>query len=172
MDPEEENESGEESPPLVPLVNKNKEKKRKMTNDRPSEEDYNLPSRIEDLSTNPKTVYLKGNLIGIGGFARVYQITQLGSQDRQTFADKVISKALMEKRHKAEEKVKREIEIHRRMDHRHVVQFVTMFEDAKFVHIVLENCKQRSLLHMLKHRTTVTEPEARYYVRQILEGTR
>ena len=58
------------------------------------------------------------------------------------------------------------------MIHPNVVKFFCSFEDENFVHIILENCSQKSLLHVLKYRSTITEPETRYYMKQILLGAR
>ena len=40
------------------------------------------------------------------------------------------------------------------------------------VHILLEYCSQKSLLHVMKNRKVLTEPEVRYYMLQICEGVR
>ena len=40
------------------------------------------------------------------------------------------------------------------------------------VHILLEYCSQKSLLHVMKNRKVLTEPEVRYYMYQICEGVR
>lgn len=61
-----------------------------------------------------------------------------------------------------------EISIHRSVDHMHIVKFYSFFEDAKFVYILLELCGKRSLMEMHKRRKRITEPELRYYVRQIV----
>lgn len=61
-----------------------------------------------------------------------------------------------------------EIEIHRTLSHAHVVGFHGFFEDQNHVYILLELCRRRSLMELHKRRKAVTEPEARYYLRQIL----
>ena len=40
------------------------------------------------------------------------------------------------------------------------------------IHILLEYCSQKSLLHVMKNRKVLTEPEVRYYMVQICEGVR
>lgn len=60
-----------------------------------------------------------------------------------------------------------EISIHRSVDHENIVKFYSFFEDDKFVYILLELCGKRSLMEMHKRRKRITEPELRYYVRQI-----
>lgn len=60
-----------------------------------------------------------------------------------------------------------EISIHRSVDHKHIVKFFNFFEDENFVYILLELCGKRSMMEMHKRRKLITEPELRYYVRQI-----
>lgn len=60
-----------------------------------------------------------------------------------------------------------EISIHRSVDHKHIVKFYNFFEDENFIYIILEICGKRSMMEMHKRRKTITEPELRYYVRQI-----
>ena len=78
-----------------------------------------------------------------------------------------------------------EIEIHRSLQHDHVVGFLDYFEDHNFVYIVLELCSKRvrsaslyvaslmqvdtlqSLMELHKRRRAITEPEARYYTHQV-----
>ncbi|KAJ7305848.1 hypothetical protein JRQ81_010214 [Phrynocephalus forsythii] len=63
-----------------------------------------------------------------------------------------------------------EIAIHRSLSHRHVVAFHGFFEDPNFVFVVLELCRRRSLMELHKRRKALTEPEARYFLRQIILG--
>nr|XP_027225033.1 serine/threonine-protein kinase PLK2-like [Penaeus vannamei] len=102
-----------------------------------------------------------------GGFARVHEVTDLTTS--KTYAGKIIPKCRITKPHH-KEKIAREIEVHRHLRHRHVVRFHHYFEDDANVYIILENCARRSLVHVLKHRRTLTEPEVRYYMRQLAEG--
>ncbi|CAG0916695.1 unnamed protein product [Notodromas monacha] len=68
--------------------------------------------------------------------------------------------------------INREIDVHRSLSHQHVVGFHGCFEDMDNVYIVLENCPRKSLVHVLKHRKTLTEPEVRYYMWQLIEGVK
>lgn len=63
-----------------------------------------------------------------------------------------------------------EIQIHRSIHHKHVVEFYSFFEDKEHIYILLEICNKRSLMEMHKRRKTVTEAEVRYFVRQIAEA--
>ena len=63
-----------------------------------------------------------------------------------------------------------EIEIHRTLSHPNVVGFNGFFEDQHHVYILLELCRRRSLMELHKRRKALTEPEARLYLKQILQG--
>ncbi|XP_069342908.1 dynactin subunit 5 isoform X1 [Eulemur rufifrons] len=82
---------------------------------------------------------------------------------------KIVPKSLLLKPHQ-KEKMSMEISIHRSLAHQHVVGFHGFFEDNDFVFVVLELCRRRSLLELHKRRKALTEPEARYYLRQIVLG--
>lgn len=63
-----------------------------------------------------------------------------------------------------------EIKIHRSLNHESVVRFDGFFEDNKFVYILLELCKNKSLMKLLQYRKRISEDEARYYISQIIES--
>ena len=140
---------------------------------KPSDDDYKLlPQYTYIQDVNGSRVYVRGSLLGVGGFGRVYQVTQLGADEPTSIADKIISKEIFRRRSNARQKVKREINIHMEMSHVNIVKFLDSFEDEFFVHILLENCAQKSLLHVLQNRAVITETETRYYIKQIMEGTK
>ncbi|XP_071104406.1 synaptojanin-2-like [Haliotis cracherodii] len=103
--------------------------------------------------------------LGKGGFAKCYELTDLDS--KEVFAGKIVSKSLLVKQHQ-KDKMAQEIAIHRELNHRHVVQFRSFFEDSDNVYIVLELCRRRSLMELHKRRKAITEPEARYFVKQVV----
>ncbi|CAM5087726.1 unnamed protein product [Natator depressus] len=124
---------------------------------------------IPKVLVDPRTrrSYMRGRFLGKGGFAKCYEITELESQE--VFAGKIVPKSLLVKPHQ-KEKMSMEISIHRSLAHRHVVGFQGFFEDGDFVFVVLELCRRRSLLELHKRRKALTEPEARYYLRQTILG--
>lgn len=85
------------------------------------------------------------------------------------FAGKVIAKASLQKK-KAKDKLRMEIRVHRSLHHKHIVKFVSYFEVADFYVIVLELCTNKSMMELLKARKRLTEPEARYYLAQMLSA--
>ena len=130
-----------------------------------------MPSlTLIDKSHCPPRIFDRGELLGTGGFAKVYKVTERSSGDK--YADKVINKEIFARRANARNKVEREIHLHRKMNHANIVKFYEFFEDTNFVHMVLELAPQGSLLNVSKNRGNLTEPEVRYYFRQIAAGTR
>ncbi|XP_061685671.1 serine/threonine-protein kinase PLK1-like [Syngnathoides biaculeatus] len=124
-----------------------------------------IPELLVD--TRAKRRYARGRFLGKGGFAKCYEITDVESQ--QVFACKIVPKTLIIKSHQRE-KMTSEITIHKSLEHPNIVGFRGFFEDDDFVFVVLEICKRRSLLELHKRRKAVTEPEARYYMTQLLRG--
>uniref|UniRef100_A0A8C9TEJ3 Serine/threonine-protein kinase PLK n=1 Tax=Scleropages formosus TaxID=113540 RepID=A0A8C9TEJ3_SCLFO len=111
--------------------------------------------------------YCKGKLLGKGGFARCYEMTDLTSN--KSYAVKVIPQSRVSKPHQRE-KITNEIELHKTLHHKHVVKFSHHFEDNDNIYIFLELCSRKSLAHIWKARHTLTDPEVRYYLRQIISG--
>uniref|UniRef100_F7E2A6 Serine/threonine-protein kinase PLK n=1 Tax=Ornithorhynchus anatinus TaxID=9258 RepID=F7E2A6_ORNAN len=114
-------------------------------------------------------IYKRGKLLGKGAFGRCYKLTDMSTN--RVFALKVVPRTHtghLEQRGKVE----REIELHSCLRHRNVVGFHRHFADHDHIYMVLEYCSRKSLAHILKARKTLTEPEARYYLRGIVGGLR
>ena len=135
-----------------------------------------VPDRLKD-TTNGR-LYVVGRLLGKGGFARVHKFTPIirrhenGQivESRQTdIAGKVVAKVLLTKAHQ-KEKMAQEIELHKKLNHAHVVQFYSHFSTDQFVIITLELCARRSLMELHKRRGRILEPECRYYMGQTNDG--
>jgi len=125
-----------------------------------------MPSRVADKKAHQE--FLVGGLLGTGGFAKVYSVTD--SRTGALFADKVIEKRVFKEKKSAKAKVEKEILLHRQLDHRHVVKFLRHFEDRNYVHILMELCPSKTLLHVCRYRKRLGDIEVKYYVRQILLG--
>lgn len=128
-------------------------------------DEFNIPNVIVDPRT--RTQYSKGKFLGKGGFARCYEL--IDTNTGQTFAGKVVPKSMLVKPHQ-KEKMQQEVTIHQSLNHKHIVQFFSYFEDENNVYIILELCRRRSLMELHRRRKTVTEPETRYFVKQIVEA--
>lgn len=63
-----------------------------------------------------------------------------------------------------------EIRIHQSLNHRYIVKFYHVFEDDENVYMILEVCENKTFVDMLRSRRRLTEPEVRYYMKQILDA--
>ncbi|TRY64457.1 hypothetical protein DNTS_017140 [Danionella cerebrum] len=124
-----------------------------------------IPDVLVDTRSTKR--YMRGRFLGKGGFAKCYEITDMDT--KEVFAGKVVPKSMLLKPHQ-KEKMSTEIAIHKSLDNPHVVGFRGFFEDDDFVYVVLEICRRRSLLELHKRRKAVTEPEARYFMCQTIQG--
>jgi serine/threonine protein kinase len=111
--------------------------------------------------------YAKGKLLGKGGFAKCYVGTSLSS--RTNYAIKLVAKSSLVKP-RAKQKLQSEIKIHRSLRHVHVVRFERVFEDKHNAYILLELCNNNSMSELMKRRKKVSEPEARFYMSQLING--
>lgn len=111
----------------------------------------------------------KGKLLGKGGFAKVFQLTDVHTHQR--YAGKIIPKGAIRKE-SAKQKLISEIRIHRELRHRHIVKFESCFEDQENVYIVLELCPNGSVMDMVRKRGRLTEYETRYFMIQVLDAIR
>lgn len=75
-----------------------------------------------------------------GGFAKCYEMTDL--TNNKVYAAKIIPHSRVAKPHQRE-KIDKEIELHRILHHKHVVQFYHYFEDKENIYILLEYCSRR-----------------------------
>uniref|UniRef100_A0A671PC74 Serine/threonine-protein kinase PLK n=1 Tax=Sinocyclocheilus anshuiensis TaxID=1608454 RepID=A0A671PC74_9TELE len=121
------------------------------------------------IITDPNTgkCYCRGKVLGKGGFAKCYEMTDLSSG--KVYAAKIIPHSRVSKPHQRE-KINREIDLHRALSHKHIVHFYHHFEDKDNIYILLEYCSRRSLAHILKARKVLTEPEVRYYLKQTVSA--
>ncbi|XP_055775987.1 serine/threonine-protein kinase PLK2-like [Salvelinus fontinalis] len=134
-----------------------------------TEDHRHAPAEMARIVTDHASgkCYCRGKVLGKGGFAKCYEMTDLSTS--KVYAAKIIPHTRVSKPHQRE-KIDREIELHRVLHHKHIVHFYHHFEDKDNIYILLEYCSRRSLAHILKARKVLTEPEVRYYLRQIVSG--
>eukprot|EP00826_Nyctotherus_ovalis_P020238 TRINITY_DN1633_c0_g5_i1.p1 TRINITY_DN1633_c0_g5~~TRINITY_DN1633_c0_g5_i1.p1 ORF type:complete len:597 (+),score=145.12 TRINITY_DN1633_c0_g5_i1:51-1841(+) len=111
--------------------------------------------------------YTKGRLLGKGGFAKCYEVTN--AETNKISAAKIIAKASLTK-NRAKQKLMTEIKIHRSLHHENIVAFEQFFEDAENVYIILELCSNQTLSELIKKRKRLTELETKCYITQLIEG--
>lgn len=111
--------------------------------------------------------YTKGKLLGKGGFASVYEFTNIDT--KQVYACKLIEKSSLSKG-RAKQKLMNEIKIHKSLNHLHVLSFHSYFEDDSNFYILLELCSNESLSVLLRRRKRLMELEVQCYLLQILSG--
>lgn len=63
-----------------------------------------------------------------------------------------------------------EIRIHRKLKHKHIVEFIESFENEKFIYMIQSLCPNHSLRDLQKHRGTFSNQECRYFINQTLRG--
>lgn len=112
--------------------------------------------------------YEKLELLGKGGFACVYRAKchRTGHQ----VAIKEIDVWMMKKQNMID-RVRQEVKIHSQLKHPSILELYTFFEDCQHVYLVLELCHNGELLQYLKRNgNKLSEIEARYIIRQVVEG--
>ncbi|KAL1412064.1 Cell cycle serine/threonine-protein kinase cdc5/MSD2 [Vanrija albida] len=120
------------------------------------------PLRILDRGRG--VTYSRTGFLGEGGFARVYEVFD---EEATRKAVKVVHKASI-KTKKNKTKLWAEIKLHQMLVHPDVVRFHDCFEDDENVYMVLELCENGSLMDLLRRRRRYSEPEARYFLVQII----
>ncbi|KAG8127203.1 hypothetical protein E2320_022180, partial [Naja naja] len=113
------------------------------------------------------TLYKRGPLLGQGAFGQCYKFTDMSTN--RVYAVKVLSLQRVARLGNGG-KVQCEIELHSQLQHRNVVGFHRHFADQENIYLVLEYCSRKSLAHILKVRGMLTEPEVRFYLKQITSG--
>ena len=83
-----------------------------------------------------KDTYAIEQLIGKGNFAKVHSCHNKLSQEK--FALKSIEKSLIKKNKRNSTSMLSEIDILRRVEHKHVIKMFEVYESDKYVHLVLE----------------------------------
>lgn len=111
--------------------------------------------------------YIKGKLLGKGGFAKCYEFTSVDT--KKICAAKVVAKASLTKS-RAKQKLISEIKIHKALHHVNIVGFEHYFEDSENVYILLEMCHNQSLNELLKRRKTLTELEVQCFALQLIKA--
>eukprot|EP00929_Paragymnodinium_shiwhaense_P085707 TRINITY_DN4612_c0_g1_i1.p1 TRINITY_DN4612_c0_g1~~TRINITY_DN4612_c0_g1_i1.p1 ORF type:complete len:931 (+),score=189.66 TRINITY_DN4612_c0_g1_i1:75-2867(+) len=113
--------------------------------------------------------YLKGKLLGKGGFAKCFEVRELHTGN--LYAAKIVAKSSITKP-RAHEKLRSEIAIHRSLDMDKIVKFYDYFEDAENVYIILELCPNHTLNEFMRRRPgkRLSEAEAQFYIYDLISA--
>ncbi|CAI5709661.1 unnamed protein product [Peronospora effusa] len=143
------------------------EKKKKEPTPQPVVPDKILEAYLDARGYVKTRTYAKGKFLGKGGFARCYELKC--EQTGKIFAAKVVAKRSLVKV-KTKQKFTSEIKIHKSLHHPQIVQFEHFFEDSENAYIVLELCRNQSMLDLMRRRKRLSESEVKFYMRQLVEG--
>ncbi|CAE7229592.1 unnamed protein product [Rhizoctonia solani] len=108
--------------------------------------------------------YTRVGFLGEGGFARVYEVLDARGGRH---AIKCVAKTSLKSK-KSRTKLYAEIKLHRALQHPNIVGFEECFEDDDNVYMTLELCDVGSMMDMLRRRKRYTEPEARFFLIQVI----
>eukprot|EP00906_Rhabdomonas_costata_P016753 RCo024066 len=111
--------------------------------------------------------YARGGLLGRGGFARCFLVSEQSST--KIFAAKMVEKSMLVKP-QTQAKLRTEIQIHSTLRHKHIVEFERYFEDSRRVYIILELCSGGTLMDLHRRRRQLSEVEIQYFMLQILDA--
>lgn len=114
-----------------------------------------------------KKTYTRKNVLGEGGFAVCYEVVD---EKGNTYAAKVVSKQTL-KGEKQRTKLIGEIKIQKSLHHQNIVRFYDVFEDSENVYMIIEICRNHTLVELLKKRKRLSEPEVRFYMLQLIAAT-
>eukprot|EP00058_Branchiostoma_floridae_P005103 XP_002590591.1 hypothetical protein BRAFLDRAFT_123616 [Branchiostoma floridae] len=119
--------------------------------------------------TDPNTgeEYKVCDLLGKGGYGAVYKVSD--TEDLELAIKVIRKKEAHHDRYRCNSQWQ-EIEIHSSLSHQNVIAFHSFFEDTLHFYLVMEYCC-RSLDDMLKEKPVVGDSEAKFWFRQIVEGT-
>lgn len=132
----------------------------------------NLINTIKEsiqLETIPQShnFYLFTQKVGSGAFGKVYSAVSILTGE--TVAIKCLDRKTIKNR-AARDKVQREIDIHRRMDHPNVIKLFEVFENEQYIFFVMEFADKGDLLAQIRKTGVLKESAARGIVSQIILG--
>ncbi|KAI5191070.1 polo-like kinase 1 [Nematocida minor] len=106
-------------------------------------------------------------MIGRGGFAQCFSVRNLKTQVE--LAAKIIKKTELI-RAKNKQKLLSEIKIHLSVNHKNIVKLFTYFEDKDFVFLIMEICRNKSMMDFLKRNKLINEKHVRIFLLQIISA--
>ena len=123
------------------------------------------PNKAENIKSPIQ--YIKGKLLGKGGFAEVYELANPAT--KESFACKIIDKRSLLKG-RSKQKLMNEIKIQQSLNHLNTLKIFKHFEDESNFYILLELCPNESLSVLLRRRKRLIELEVQCYLLQVLSA--
>uniref|UniRef100_A0A914WVJ3 Polo kinase n=1 Tax=Plectus sambesii TaxID=2011161 RepID=A0A914WVJ3_9BILA len=118
------------------------------------------------VSNDCSRKYYRGAFLGKGRTSSCVLLQDAST--RKCFAGKMIDMEDLELLHpNRKRRLEREMDIHSEMTHPNIVRYEGYVDVGSYRFILLEYCSMRSLADLQRNRGTITEPEARFYVKQI-----
>lgn len=111
--------------------------------------------------------YRPGKLLGKGGFAYVYEFHDVNSDS--SYACKITPRSALQKK-KYYDKFVTEVTIHRGLVHPNICRVLNVFKDQMNYYIILEKCNGGTLTDLIRRRKHLTETEARFFSKRILNA--
>ncbi|KAI9760727.1 MAG: Exocyst complex component 5 [Chaenotheca gracillima] len=105
---------------------------------------------------------------GRGTFATVYKIAAYS--DGEVFAAKELDKRKFIRNGVLDQKLDNEMQIMKRLRHRHIVQYIDYFEETPYMYIIMEYVPGGDLGSMIHHQGFIPEPVVKLVARQILHA--
>lgn len=116
---------------------------------------------------NASSAYNLDKILGKGGYGQVWRASLKQSPDIYR-AIKIVQKDKLEEEEL--ERIKDEVDILSRLDHKNIIQFYEYFEDRKKLYIVSEYCSGGELFDKITTKSFFSEKEAKNIMGQLLSA--
>ncbi len=127
-----------------------------------------LPFKSKSNNSKEKIrKYIKGRLLGKGGFAKCYEL--ICQDNNKVFAAKMLPRSNITSDRQLQ-KLMTEIKIHKSLHHQKIVAFEHVFQDTSNVYILLELCQNQTLNELILRRKKLTEVEVQCYIIQLIKA--
>jgi polo-like kinase 1 len=138
---------------------------------------------VNNDGTSFNREWIEGEYISKGSTSRVYKFTMSdkSSSDEENTQEVHVSKSetiyagkvilgFRKLSLKKQQMIRDEIRIHRRLDHKNIVKFVTYFQHEDSMIIIMKYCENEGMDYLLNVRKRLSEDEVRYYMIRVLDA--